>query len=72
MTKPVQIYIKAMCSYSQALMHKLERDGAAYVAYDVEQDPARLEEMLVLNGGQRAVLTAVWPENGVEVRFHGR
>jgi glutaredoxin len=72
MTKPVQVYIKATCPYSQALIRQLEQDGTPHVVYDVKQDPARLEEMLALNGGQRAVPTIVWPENGVEVGFHGQ
>lgn len=71
MTKPVEVYMKATCPYSRALMHKLEHDGTPYVAYDVKQDPARLQEMLTLNGGRRAVPTVVWPDKGVEVGFHG-
>lgn len=72
MTEPVPVYVKATCPYSQALLHKLEQDGTPYLTYDVKQDPARLEEMLALDGGQRAVPTIVWPENGVEVGFHAR
>jgi glutaredoxin len=68
----VTIYVKEACPYSQALIHKLEQDGVDYVRYDVDRDGARLQEMLALNGGQRAVPTVVWPDRGVEVGFHGQ
>ena len=66
----VTVYMKESCPYSRELIRKLEHDGTPYVAYDVKQDPARLEEMLTLNGGQRAVPTAVWPDRGVVIGFH--
>ncbi|HIQ04524.1 MAG TPA: glutaredoxin family protein [Anaerolineae bacterium] len=69
--KPVEIYSKEGCPYTGGLKRKLEHDGLAYVAYDVLREPARMQEMLLLNGGRRAVPTIVWPDKGVEVGFHG-
>lgn len=71
MNRSVEVYIKEACPYSRGLIRKLEDDGVDYVKYDVEQDPARLEEMLALNEGQGAVPTIVWSDRSVEVGFHG-
>ena len=71
MTEPVHVYLKETCPYSRALIRKLEHDDVPYVAHDVLKDPARLREMLALNGGRRAVPTIVWPDEGVEVGFRG-
>lgn len=71
MSEPVKVFVKETCPYSRALIRKLEHDGVEYVKYDVEQNTVGLDEMLALNGGQRAVPTIVWPEKGVEVGFQG-
>ena len=70
MVECVTVYMKESCPYSRGLIRKLEHDGVDYVRYDVGDDPVRLEEMLSLNGGRRAVPTVVWPDRGVEVGFH--
>lgn len=69
--KPVEIYSKEGCPYTRALKRKLEHDGVTYVEYDVLKDPAKMYEMLLLNGGQGKMPTIVWPDKGVEIGFHG-
>ena len=71
MMKSVEIYTREGCPYTQALKRKLEHDGLSYVTHDVLKDPARMQEMLALNGQRREVPTIVWPDKGVEVGFHG-
>jgi glutaredoxin len=66
-----KLYVKQTCPYSRGLVRKLEHDGVSYATFDVERDPARLQEMLALNGGRRAVPTIVWPDGSVEVGFRG-
>lgn len=69
--KPVEIYSKQGCPYTRGLIRKLEHDGLSYITHDVLKDPIRMQEMLALNGRRRAVPTIVWPDEGVEVGFHG-
>lgn len=71
MAESIEVYGKRGCPYTRALLRKLERDERDYVSYDVEQEPRRLQEMLMLNGGRGEVPTIVWPDKGVEVGFHG-
>jgi glutaredoxin len=66
-----RLYVKTTCPYSRGMLRKLDHDNVSYVTYDVERDPDRLQEMLALNGKQRAVPTIVWPDGRVEVGFHG-
>jgi ABC-type uncharacterized transport system ATPase component len=46
---------------------KGEHDGTPYVACDVRQDRVRLQELLALNGGQRALPAVIWPDKAVQV-----
>ena len=66
----VEIFSKPTCPYTRGLKRKLEHDGAAYVEYDVQSDPAKLRLMLELNGGQRNVPT-IRQGGQVTVGFHG-
>ena len=66
----VEIFSKPTCPYTRGLKRKLEHDGAAYVEYDVQSDPAKLRLMLELNGGQRHVPT-IRQGGQVTVGFHG-
>jgi mycoredoxin len=65
-----EIFTKPGCPYCRALKRKLEREGTAFVEHDVQSDPAALQRMLALNGGQRKVPTLVLGEK-VTVGFHG-
>jgi glutaredoxin len=71
MSEPTKVYGKRGCPYTRALLRKLDREDRPHVSYDVEQEPRRLHEMLMLNGGRGEVPTIVWPDRGVEVGFHG-
>lgn len=69
-TDQVEVFVKEGCAYCRGLKRKLEHDGTAYVAYDVEKDRTALQRMLALNGGRRNVPTVVVGEQ-VTVGFHG-
>jgi len=69
--EPVEIYTKEGCPYTRGLKRKLEHDGLPYVAYDVLEDPTRMQKMLALNGQRREVPTIIWPGKSVKVGFHG-
>jgi glutaredoxin len=71
MSEPIKVYGKRGCPHTRALLRKLDREEHPYVSYDVEQEPRRLHEMLMRNGGRGEVPTIVWPDRGVEVGFHG-
>jgi mycoredoxin len=66
----VEIFIKPGCPYCRALKRKLEHDGTAYAEHNAQDDPAALQRMLSLNGGQRNVPTIVIGGQ-VTVGFHG-
>jgi glutaredoxin len=66
----VEIFSKPTCPYTASLKRKLEHDHITYVEYDVQSDPAKLQLMLKLNGGQRNVPT-VRQGDQVTVGFHG-
>jgi mycoredoxin len=66
----VEIFSKPGCLYTRGLKRKLEHDGVTYVEYDVQSDPAMLQLMLKLNGGQRNVPT-VRQGDQVTIGFHG-
>jgi len=66
----VEIFSKPTCPYTRGLRRKLEHDRVTYVEYDVQSDPAMLQLMLKLNGGQRNVPT-VRQGDQVTVGFHG-
>jgi glutaredoxin len=66
----VEIFSKPSCPYTRGLRRKLEHDRVTYVEYDVQSDPAMLQLMLKLNGGQRNVPT-VRQGDQVTVGFHG-
>ena len=71
MPEPIKVYGKRGCPYTRALLRKLDNEDRQHESYDVEQEPRRLHEMLMLNGGRGEVPTIVWPDKGVEVGFHG-
>ena len=71
MSETVRVYGKRGCPYTRALLRKLDNEDCPHESYDVEQEPRRLHEMLMLNGGRGEVPTIVWPDKGVEVGFHG-
>jgi len=71
MSETIKVYGKRGCPYTRALLRKLDNENLPHVSYDVEQQPRRLHEMLMLNGGRGEVPTIVWPDKDMEVGFHG-
>lgn len=53
--QPVEIYTRSWCGYCHAAKRLLARKGVAFAEYDVEQEPARLAEMLQRAHGRRSV-----------------
>lgn len=51
----VEIYTRAWCTYCKAAKRLLSAKGVAFTEYDVEADPARLEDMLARANGRRSV-----------------
>ena len=47
------VYTRPDCSYSDALLHDLEKDGVEYQQIDLEEHPERVEELERLTGGER-------------------
>jgi len=50
-SEPIKVYGKRGCPYTRALLRRLDHEDRSYVPYDVENEPRRLHEMLMLNGG---------------------
>jgi glutaredoxin 3 len=67
-----ELYGTQRCPYTQEMRDWLEFRGCEFVEYDVESDPAALERMKALAGGQRAVPVLVEEGRVVEVGWQGR
>ena len=67
-----ELYGTQRCPYTQEMRDWLEFRGCEFVEYDVESDPAALERMKSLAGGQRAVPVLVEEGRVVEVGWQGR
>ena len=64
------VYTRPDCSYSDALLHDLDKDGVDYEQIDLEAYPERIPEMERLTGGER--ITPVMVEGDlVIVGYHG-
>ena len=67
---PLIVYTRPDCSYSDALLHDLEKDGVEYQQIDLEEHPEHIEELERLTGGER--ITPVMVEGElVIVGYHG-
>jgi glutaredoxin len=67
---PLIVYTRPDCSYSDALLHDLDRDEVEYKKIDLEDHPELIEELERLTGGER--ITPVMVEGGlVIVGYHG-
>ena len=68
----LELYGTASCQFTEEMREWLEWKGSEFVEYDVEADPAALERMKALSGGQRTVPVLV--ENGkvVQIGWQGR
>ncbi len=64
------VYTRPDCSYSDALLHDLEKDGVEYKQIDLSMFPELIPEMERLTGGER--VTPVMVEGDlVIVGYHG-
>ena len=64
------IYTRPDCSYSDALVHDLKKDGVEYRQIDLEEHPELIGELERLTGGER--ITPVMVEGDlVIVGYHG-
>ncbi len=70
-TKPALIvYTRPDCSYSDALVHDLDKDGVDYEQIDLEAHPEHISDVERLTGGER--ITPVMVEGDlVIVGYHG-
>ena len=64
------VYTRPDCTYSDALLHDLRKDGVAYRQIDLEEHPERVEELERLTGGERVTPVMVEGEF-VIVGYHG-
>ena len=64
------VYTRPDCSYSDALLHDLDKDGVPYEQIDLEEHPEHISELERLTGGER--ITPVMVEGDlVIVGYHG-
>ena len=64
------VYTRPDCSYSDALLHDLDKDGVAYRQVNLEERPDLVGELERLTGGER--MTPVMVEGDlVIVGYHG-
>ncbi len=64
------VYTRPDCSYSDALLHDLDKDGVEYRQIDLEDHPEEVAKLEELTGGER--ITPVMVEGDlVIVGYHG-
>ncbi|MEK9659772.1 MAG: UXX-star (seleno)protein family 2 [Chloroflexota bacterium] len=64
------VYTRPDCSYSDALLHELDRDGVEYRQIDLAEHPELVPEVERLAGGERVTPVMVEGEM-VIVGYHG-
>ena len=64
------IYTRPDCTYSDALLHDLRKDGVEYRQVDLEEHPEFVGELERLTGGERVTPVMVEGEL-VIVGYHG-
>ena len=69
-TPALIVYTRPDCSYSDALIHDLDKDGVAYEQIDLEEHPEQIPEVERLTGGERITPVMVEGET-VIVGYHG-
>jgi mycoredoxin len=56
------VYSTTWCGYCTRLKRQLDREGIAYEAVDIEQDPAAAEKVMSVNGGNQTVPTVIFAD----------
>ena len=64
------VYTRPDCTYSDALLHDLKKDGVEYREIDLEEHPELVEQLEQLTGGERVTPVMVEGEL-VIVGYHG-
>jgi glutaredoxin 3 len=72
MSSPIQLFVAAGCSHSDAAREDLEWRGVDFVEYDVERDPQARERMMEITGGNRTVPVIVEEGKPPQVGWNGR
>jgi glutaredoxin 3 len=67
-----ELYGTARCPYTAEMRDWLELRNLEFVEYDVESDPAALERMKALAGGQRSVPVLVEEGRVTQIGWQGR
>ncbi len=52
-TATLIVYTRPECSYSDALLHDLDKDGVEYRQIDLDEHPEHITEVERLTGGDR-------------------
>ena len=68
----LELFGTASCPYTQEMRDWLEWQRREFVEYDVDQDAAARERLLVLAQGQRTVPVLVEDDKVVQIGWHGR
>lgn len=68
----LELFGTPSCRYTAELREELLWQERAFTEHDVEADPAALERMLFLTGGQRTVPVLVEDGKVVEIGWQGR
>lgn len=68
----LELYGTKSCPYTEELRDWLDWNRREFVEYDVEADPAALDRMRNVTGGQRTVPVLVEDGQVVEVGWRGR
>ena len=64
-TATLIVYTRPECSYSDALMHDLDKDGVEFQQIDLDEHPEYVAEVERLTGGER--ITPVMVEGGLVI-----
>ncbi len=68
----LELFGTQSCRYTAELREELLWQEREFTEHDVEADPAALERMLALTGGQRTVPVLVENDKVVEIGWQGR
>ncbi len=68
----LELFGTARCPHTAEMRESLEWRGVDFVEYDVEADPAAMERMRAVSGGQRLVPLLVEDGKVLEAGWQGR
>jgi len=68
----LELYGTSSCPYTSEVRESLEWQQQEFLEFDVEADPAALERMLKLSGGQRSVPVLVQEGQVIQIGWQGR